>query len=233
MPTILVIDDEPGIQELIKYTLERENYKVITAPDGITGLTMAQVYLPDLIILDIMLPGKDGYEVCRALKANARTAPVPIIMLSAKDAEIDKVLGLELGAYDYVTKPFSPRELAARVKANLRRREYTKEPGDEKEIRYKDLVIRPERYEAVLNGSKLDLTPKEFEMLVLFASNPGMVFTRNMLLEKIWGFNELRETRTVDVHIRYLRQKIERDPANPEYIETLRGVGYRFNSPAN
>lgn len=229
MPTVLVVDDEPNILELIEYNLQKENYKVISAPDGITGLSMAQVYLPDLIILDIMLPGKDGYEVCRILKANARTAPIPIIMLSAKSAEIDKVLGLEMGAYDYVTKPFSTRELVARVKTNLRRQEYSNEPNNEKEIRYKNLVIKPERHEAILNGVRLDLTPKEFEILVFLASNPGRVFTRDMLLEKIWGFNEAKETRTVDVHIRYLRQKIERDPANPEYIETLRKIGYRFN----
>ncbi|MCL6476791.1 MAG: response regulator transcription factor [Peptococcaceae bacterium] len=229
MPTILVVDDEPNIQELIKYSLEKENCQVITAPDGKTGLDMARLYLPDLIILDIMLPGKDGFEVCRQLTSDARTAHIPIIMLSAKDEEIDKVLGLELGAHDYVTKPFSPRELAARVKANLRRREYVKDAGEIKEIRCKNLVIRPEMYEAVLDGTKLDLTPKEFEILVLLASNPGRVFTRSMLLEKIWGFNEARETRTVDVHIRYLRQKIEKDPSNPEYIETLRGIGYRFN----
>jgi two-component system alkaline phosphatase synthesis response regulator PhoP len=229
MPTILVVDDEPNIQELIKYNLQKENYEVISALDGLTGLTMAQTHLPDLIILDIMLPGRDGYEVCRTLKSDARTAPIPIIMLSAKDEEIDKILGLELGAYDYVTKPFSPRELVSRIKANLRRREHMNEPVGEKEIHYKNLVIRPERYEAILNGKKLDLTPKEFEILVILSSNPGRVFTRDMLLEKIWGFNETKETRTVDVHIRHLRQKIERDPSNPEYIETLRGIGYRFN----
>ena len=229
MATILVVDDESNILELIKYNLQKENYKILSASDGITCLTMAKTYLPDLIILDIMLPGKDGFEVCRSLKADARTSPIPVIMLSAKDTEIDKVLGLEMGAYDYVTKPFSPRELVARVKANLRRREYINKPGDEKEIRHKGLIIRPERYEAILNGAKLDLTPKEFEILVILTSNPGRVFTRDMLLEKIWGFNETKETRTVDVHIRYLRQKIERDPSNPEYIETLRGIGYRFN----
>ena len=229
MATILVVDDESNILELIKYNLQKENYKILSASDGITCLTMAKTYLPDLIILDIMLPGKDGFEVCRSLKADVRTAPIPVIMLSAKDTEIDKVLGLEMGAYDYVTKPFSPRELVARVKANLRRREYINKPGDEKEIRHKGLIIRPERYEAILNGAKLDLTPKEFEILVILTSNPGRVFTRDMLLEKIWGFNEVKETRTVDVHIRYLRQKIERDPSNPDYIETLRGIGYRFN----
>ncbi|MFZ5650084.1 MAG: response regulator transcription factor [Bacillota bacterium] len=229
MPAILVVDDESSILELIKYNLQKENYTVLSASDGITGLTMAQVHLPDLIILDIMLPGKDGFEVCRSLKADARTSPIPVIMLSAKDTEIDKVLGLEMGAYDYVTKPFSPRELVARVKANLRRRDYLNKPGDEREIQHKGLIIRPERYEAILNGAKLDLTPKEFEILVILSSNPGRVFTRDMLLEKIWGFNEAKETRTVDVHIRYLRQKIEQDPSNPEYIETLRGIGYRFN----
>lgn len=228
MPTVLVVDDEPGIQELIIYNLQKENYKVLSALDGSSGLNMAQTYLPDLIILDIMLPGRDGYDVCRFLKADARTATIPIIMISAKDTEIDKVLGLELGACDYVTKPFSPRELVSRVKANLRHLKYMDQPTDKKEIRHRDLVIRPERYEALLSGKRLDLTPKEFEILVLLASNPGRVFTRDILLERIWGISEVKETRTVDVHIRYLRQKIERT-ATPGFIETVRGVGYRFN----
>ena len=230
MTTILVVDDEPNIQELIKYNFKKENFNVITALDGNAGLNMAQVYLPDLIILDIMLPGKDGFEVCRCLKTNSKTATIPIVIISAKDTEIDRVLGLEMGAYDYVTKPFSIRELVARVKSNLRRQEYFNEPINEKEIQHRDLVIRPERHEAILNGTKLELTRKEFDILVTLASSPGRVFTRDILLEKIWGVFEDKETRTVDVHIRYLRQKIEHDPANPEYIETLRGVGYRFNA---
>lgn len=231
MPTVLVVDDEDNIVELVKFNLQKENYKVISAGDGITGLALAQDNYPDLIILDIMVPGKDGFEVCRTLRANSKTASIPIIMLSAKGEVVDKILGLEMGADDYMTKPFSPRELLARVKANLRRMDYiNKQPlaDGEKEIRFQSFVIRPERYEAILNGNRLDLSPKEFEILMLLASNPGRVFSRDALLEKIWGFDAVRETRTVDVHIRYLRQKVERDPANPEYIETVRGVGYRF-----
>lgn len=226
---ILVVDDEQHIVELVKFNLDKEGYQVDTAFDGRNALAAVERQKPDLIILDVMLPEVDGFEVCRTLQKNPATSEIPIIMLTARAEEIDKVLGLELGADDYITKPFSPRELVARVKANLRRREYINKPGNEKEIRHKNLVIRPERYEAILNGTKLDLTPKEFEILVILSSNPGRVFTRDMLLEKIWGFNEVKETRTVDVHIRYLRQKIERDPSNPEYIETLRGIGYRFN----
>jgi two-component system alkaline phosphatase synthesis response regulator PhoP len=232
MSTILVVDDETNILELIKFNLEKEKFRVITASDGISGLTMAQEYMPDLIILDIMMPDKDGFEVCRTLRAKKNTAVTPIIMLSAKGELMDKVIGLEMGADDYITKPFSTRELLARVKANLRRREFNNNTAsgiEEKEIRHSNMVIRPERFEAVVDGMRLDLSPKEFEILHVLASNPGRVFTRDSLLEKIWGFDAIRETRTVDVHIRYLRQKIERDPGNPEYIETVRGVGYRFS----
>ncbi|MFZ5646608.1 MAG: winged helix-turn-helix domain-containing protein [Bacillota bacterium] len=232
MPTVLVVDDEENIVQLIKYNLDKENYRVMTAADGTTGLAMATVNLPDLIILDIMLPGRDGLDVCRSLKANPQTAPIPIIMLSARGEDIDKILGLEMGADDYVTKPFSPRELIARVKAALRRMDYKKgasQPGFYKELHFKNLVIRPEKYEVELNENKLNLSPKEFEILEILASSPGRVFSRDLLLEKVWGFNELRETRTVDVHIRYLRQKIEEDPARPVYIETVRGIGYRFS----
>ncbi len=231
MSTILVVDDEANIVELIRFNLEKENFRVITAPDGVSGLATAQEYLPDIIILDIMMPDKDGFEVCRALRANKNTAYIPIIMLSAKSELMDKVIGLEMGADDYMTKPFSPRELLARVKANLRRREFNSNitPAyEEKEIRCNNMLIRPERFEAMVDGMRLDLSPKEFEILHVLASNPGRVFTRDSLLEKIWGFDAIRETRTVDVHIRYLRQKIERDPGNPEYIETVRGVGYKF-----
>ncbi|HBV98164.1 MAG: transcriptional regulator [Peptococcaceae bacterium BICA1-7] len=233
MPLILVVDDEANIVELLKFTLQKEDYRVISAPDGSTGLSMAAEYLPDLIILDIMMTGRDGFEVCRALKARPETAGIPIIMLSAKSDDIDKILGLEMGAEDYVTKPFSPRELLARIKASLRRRQYLNESlrssGTQKELVYNNLIIRPEKYEVDLHGKRIYLSPKEFEILEVLASNPGRVFNREMLLERIWGFNELRETRTVDVHIRYLRQKIEEDPSRPVYIETVRGVGYRFN----
>jgi len=226
---VLVVEDEKPIADILEYNLAKEGYDVKAVYSGDDAVEEAIVFKPDLILLDIMLPGIDGLNVCRQVRQNLSC---PIIMLTAKDSEIDKVLGLELGAYDYVTKPFSPRELVSRVKANLRRGEYMGQSKDEKEIQHRDLVIRSERYEAFLNGNRLDLTPKEFEILVLLASSPGRVFTRDILLEKIWGINEFRETRTVDVHIRYLRQKVERDPATPEIIETIRGIGYRFNDTA-
>lgn len=231
MPLILAVDDEMNILELLKFNLTKEGYQVLMATDGQQALNYARAEKPDLIILDIMLPEMDGYDVCRILKANKETAGIPVIMLSAKGDVLDKVVGLELGAEDYVTKPFSPRELVARVKVHLRRKaQLTGRPSNEplNEIKVNKLIIRPEKYEAVLDGMKMDLTPKEFELLHLLAVNPGRVFTRDVLLERIWGYECVRETRTVDVHIRYLRQKIERDPAKPDYIETVRGVGYRF-----
>lgn len=232
MPLILAVDDEPNIMELLEFNLSKEGYRFIGVTSGRDAITAANEEKPDLIILDIMLPEIDGYDVLRAIKDNKRTAGIPVIMLSAKDEIIDKVLGLELGAEDYVTKPFSPREILARVKVHLRRKSQPT-PSEEKvkdEIRIKNLLIRPDRYMAILDGKKLDLTPKEFELLHLLAANPGRVFTRDILLERIWGYDQIRETRTVDVHIRYLRQKIEKEPSTPEYIETVRSVGYRFHS---
>lgn len=231
MPQILVVDDENNIQELLKFSLIKEGYQVLLASDGQQALKHARTEKPDLIILDIMLPEMDGYDVCRTLKANKETANIPVIMLSAKGDVLDKVVGLELGAEDYITKPFSPREVVARVKVHLRRK--TRQTGGASleppnEIKVNKLLIRPDKYEALLDGVKLDLTPKEFELLHLLAVHPGRVFTRDVLLERIWGYECVRETRTVDVHIRYLRQKIEREPASPDYIETVRGVGYRF-----
>lgn len=231
MPLILAVDDEPNIMELLKFNLSKEGYRFIGVTNGLDAIKTVNEEKPDLIILDVMLPEMDGYDVLRAIKENKETAHIPVIMLSAKDEIIDKVLGLELGADDYVTKPFSPREILARVKAHLRRKSQPP-PSEEvkNEIRIKDLLIRPDRYTANLDGKKLDLTPKEFELLYLLAANPGRVFTRDILLERIWGYDRIRETRTVDVHIRYLRQKIEKDPSTPEYIETVRSVGYRFHS---
>lgn len=230
MSLILAVDDEINILELLKFNLSKEGYQVTGATNGFDALRLARDEKPDLIILDIMLPEMDGYDVLRALRTNRETAATPVIMLSAKSEELDKVLGLELGADDYVTKPFSPREVVARVKVHLRRKTPLNPPREEgkNEIKIGSLVITPEKYEAVLDGVKLDLTPKEFELLHLLAVNPGRVFTRDILLERIWGYECVRETRTVDVHIRYLRQKIEKDPANPEYLETVRGVGYRL-----
>ncbi|BAF59851.1 MAG: response regulator transcription factor [Pelotomaculum sp.] len=229
MPLILAVDDEANILELLKFNLSKEGFQVISATNGPDAVKIAREKKPDLIILDVMLPEMDGYDVLQKLKADRETAVTPVIILSAKTEEVDKVLGLELGADDYITKPFSPREVVARVKARLRRKSAPPAKQEaRKEIRIGSLVIRPEKYEAVLDGKKLELTPKEFELLHLLADNPGRVFTRDILLEKIWGYDHARETRTVDVHIRYLRQKIEKDPAKPKYIETVRSVGYRF-----
>lgn len=231
MPLILVVDDEASILELLRFNLAKEGYQVLTAEDGQQALHYARTEKPDLIILDIMLPEIDGYEVCRALKADKETAGIPVIMLSARGDVLDKVVGLELGADDYIVKPFSLKEVVARVKANLRRKAQISEKQPEGcagQIKVDNLVINKYKYEATLGGKKLDLTLKEFELLYLLAANPGRVFTRDFLLERIWGYEGTRKTRTVDVHIRYLRQKIERDPANPDYIQTVRGVGYRF-----
>jgi len=226
-----VVDDEQYIAELVKFNLEKEGYRVICAHDGAEALRKFGEENPDLIILDIMLPVIDGLEVCRRLRREPAGADVPVIMLTAKGEELDKVLGLELGADDYMTKPFSPRELVARVKARLRR--LTKEDkgyGEEQVLTYGDIVIYPEKFEVVVRGQKQDLTPKEFELLKLLLVNPGKVYTRDYLLERIWGYDYYGDTRTVDVHIRHIRQKIEQDPGNPQYIETVRGVGYRFKS---
>jgi len=231
VPLILAVDDELNILELLKYNLSKEGYQFIGVTNGRDAIKAANEEKPDLIILDIMLPEMDGCDILRTLKSNKSTMSIPVIMLSARGDVMDKVIGLELGADDYVTKPFSPREILARVKVHLRRK-HQPPPSEEviDEIRIKNLVIRPDRYVAMLNGKKLKLTPKEFELLHLMTANPGRVFTRDILLERIWGYDRVRETRTVDVHIRYLRQKIEKDPACPVFIETVRSVGYRFCS---
>jgi two-component system alkaline phosphatase synthesis response regulator PhoP len=231
MSKVLVVDDEEPIVELIKFNLEKEGHQILTAFDGNTALDLALAQKPDVIVLDVMLPGRDGLEVCRLLRARNETAAIPIILLTAKGEEFDKVLGLELGADDYVTKPFSPRELTARVKARLRRRNSenllaAKEINGE--IKAGGLVMRPEHHQVLLQGEAIDLTPKEFELLRHLMRSPGKVLKRDYLLDQVWGYDFAADTRTVDVHIRYLRQKIETDPANPKFIETVRGVGYRF-----
>lgn len=229
MPKILVVDDEQPIRELVKYNLEREGFQVLLAEDGKVGLDLAQKETPDLIVLDVMLPGQDGLAVCRTLHQEAITRSIPIIMLSARGEELDKVLGLEMGADDYITKPFSPRELIARIKARLRRN-----PGenvvteDSGRITVGKLVIDQDRFVVSVNGIKQDLTPKEFELLRYLARYPGKVFTRDYLLEQIWGYDFTGDSRTVDVHIRHIRQKLEQISGAPLFIETVRGVGYRF-----
>lgn len=225
---IYVIEDEQHIQQLLKYNLETSGYKVVTFSDGESALEHYQIDHPDMFILDIMLPGIDGLEICKILRANPQTKNTPIIMLTAKGEEFDRVLGLELGADDYITKPFSVRELVARVRA-LFRRTNSKNNRNESIIKCGDIVIDCNRHEVLKNGVKIDLTLKEYELLKLLALNPGIVMSREHLLEKVWGFDYFGETRTVDVHIRYLRQKIEDDDSNPKYIETVRGIGYKFS----
>jgi two-component system, OmpR family, alkaline phosphatase synthesis response regulator PhoP len=220
---ILVVDDERNIVELLKYNLEKEGYEVLSAYDGFEAVNLAKQDRPDLIILDIMLPGQGGLEVCRILRKETK---IPIIMATAKGEEIDKILGLELGADDYVTKPFSPRELVARVKAVLRRTSSKAEEKDE--LVFEDLTINLVKHEIRLKGEEVDLKPKEFDLLKLLATNPGKVFTRDFLLEQLWGYDYLGDTRTVDVHMRRLRQKIEEDAANPRFLKTVHGIGYKF-----
>lgn len=223
---ILVVDDEANIRQLVRFNLEKEGYAVLEAADGLAALDLARQEKPDLIVLDLMLPGKDGLEVCRLLKAQAATAGIAIIMLTAKAEEIDTILGLEMGADDYITKPFSPRELTARVKAVLRRSH--QEPFQADELIYGALRLDLVRYETHLGGDKLELTPKEYELLKFLVANVGRAFSREQLLEKVWGYEYAGDSRTVDVHIRHLRYKLAGDPALAEAIETVRGVGYKL-----
>jgi DNA-binding response OmpR family regulator len=224
--TILLVDDEDSIQKLLAYPLEREGYRVLQARDGEEALERFASERVDLVVLDIMLPKLDGLEVCKRLRAESE---VPIIMLTARDDELDKVLGLELGADDYITKPFSIREFRSRVRALLRRAAVSRQVDEDGEvISAEGLTIDLARRMVVVGGERAQLTYVEFELLRILASNPGRVYSRRMLLEALWGGADYREPRTIDVHVRHLREKLERDPADPEYILTVRGVGYRF-----
>ncbi|MEB3103209.1 response regulator YycF [Ferviditalea candida] len=229
---ILVVDDEQPIADILKFNLEKEGYQVICAFDGETAVELAFNEEPDLILLDLMLPVKDGMDVCREVRARLNT---PIIMLTAKDSEIDKVLGLEMGADDYVTKPFSTREILARVKAHLRRQNKTFPPVQQEiqpqGIRILNLLIDSDMYVVYKSGIPLDLTHREFELIYYLAKNCGKVMTREHLLQAVWGFEYLGDMRTVDVTIRRLREKIEDDPSKPEYIITRRGLGYLMRNP--
>jgi len=228
---VLVVDDDPIMRDTLAYNLRREGYECFLAVDGTQALGMARTERPDLVLLDLMMPGIDGLEVCRMLR---RDSDLPILILTAKDDEFDKVLGLEVGADDYITKPFSIRELLARVKAHLRRTEKLLTAGAAaadplQEIVRGDLRILPAKHEAHMKGRAVRLTAKEYDLLQLLASNPGVVFSRDTLLERVWHFEfPGATTRTVDVHINSLRKKLEPEPSNPRYIETVRGVGYRF-----
>ena len=223
----MVVDDEEALVRLITYNLVKEGFKTVSAFDGNEGWQLIEKEHPDLIILDLMLPGKDGLEICRDLRKN--NVNTPIIMLTARDDEIDRVLGLELGADDYVTKPFSVRELTARVKAVLRRNSDKKEEEfPEHEIVVGNFVIKPDRYEILLNGEVLDLTLKEYELLELLMRNKGRVLKREYLLQVLWDYADGVNTRVLDVHISKIRDKIELDSKNPAYIKTIRGLGYKF-----
>jgi len=222
---ILVVDDEEHIIELVELYLEKEGYRVTSALDGDAAVEKFLSEKPDLLVLDIMLPGKDGLEVLREIR---KTSQVPVIMLTARESEVDKVVGLELGADDYLTKPFSPRELVARVKAVLRR---SKPPAEEAEelLERRGLTMDSRRRRVDVDGvGEVELTAKEFDLLHVLASNPGIVLTRDRLMEKVWGYEYVGDTRTVDVYIRHLREKLADNAESPRFIETVRGVGYRF-----
>jgi len=224
---ILVVEDDPNLLSALKYNLQKEGYGIATAADGAEAIEAARREKPDLVILDLMLPKMSGFEVCRILR---KDMIVPILMLTAKAEETDKIVGLEIGADDYMTKPFSMRELIARVRAMLRRAKMTEPvPTDENTLlRINDLDIDPARHKAMLRGTAIELTPKEFDLLAFLTKNKGFVFNREQLLEKVWGYDYAGDTRTVDVHIRWLRQKIETDPKNPKRLVTIRGTGYKL-----
>ncbi len=226
---VLIIEDEQAIVDILKFNFQKEGYKVLEAMDGQTGLDLALSENPDLILLDVMLPRMDGFEVCKKIREKSN---VPVIMLTAREEEVDKVLGLELGADDYMTKPFSIRELTARVKANLRRTSIDRASSGQDNgslITSGDLTINVERYEVSKYGKVIDITLREFELLKFLATQPERIFSRENLLENVWGYEYYGDVRTVDVTVRRLREKIEDDPGMPRYIITKRGVGYYFN----
>jgi DNA-binding response OmpR family regulator len=228
---ILVVEDDPTLQETLAYNLNKQGYDVDTAADGKTAVDLAKSTEPDLVVLDIMLPVMDGFEVCRILRKNSN---VPILMLTARDDEIDRVLGLEMGADDYLTKPFSMREFLARVKAQLRRVRFDREDVDTQApipgeiFIFDNLLIDLTRHEVMLDDEPLKLKPKEFDLIEFFARHKGQVLTREVILDRVWGWDFTGGSRTVDVHIRWLREKIEKDTTDPVRIITVRGTGYRF-----
>ena len=227
MKKVLIIEDEPNIRELILYNLEANGFRGIGADDGIMGITLVHIEKPDLILLDIMLPGKNGYDLCKDLRGEGNQTP--IIMLTAKSDEIDKVLGLEFGADDYITKHFGIRELMARINAVLRRVEEkeTQHPAGAA-ILIDELTIDPERHQVIFRGEKVELTSREFDLIHFLGRNRGVVFTRDQLLDKVWGIDYAGETRTVDVHIRYIRRKLGLSEQEDRYIQTIRGKGYKM-----
>lgn len=222
--TILIVEDEPTLVSTLRYSLEREGYRVATAENGEQGVDVARAERPDLILLDLMLPGLDGLDVCRILR---REMQMPILMLTAKDDEVDKVVGLEIGADDYVTKPFGMRELMARVRALLRRAE-TSGDKDKQLLSAGDVQIDMTARKALRDGTEIVLKPREYDLLAFLLQNKGKAFTRDQILHQVWGYDYAGDTRTVDVHVRWLREKIEREPSKPTRIITVRGTGYRF-----
>ena len=224
---ILVVDDEPDAIELIRFNLKASGYEVLTAEDGEEALAKARKFCPDMILLDVMLPEIDGLEVCKILRRDPATASLPIIMLTAKASEIDRVLGLEFGADDYVTKPFSPRELMLRVRNLLKRKESSKEEVERFQVR--DIELDVSKYEVKIMGQPIDLTPTEFKLLQILMERKGRVQSRDRLLQDVWGYDQLIDTRTVDTHVRRLREKMGEAA---DYVTTVRGVGYRLMEPA-
>lgn len=228
---ILIVEDEPALLETLEYNLTRQGYQVAATQDGQDALDLARAAQPDLIVLDVMLPNIDGFEICRILRQETN---VPILILTARDAEVDRVLGLEIGADDYLTKPFSMREFLARIKAQLRRARLNRTVAenasaeDAETYVFGNLTLNLTRHEAYLNGNSLALKPKEFELLLYLARHKGQVLSREVLMANVWGWSFAGGSRTVDVHVRWLREKIEKDPARPARLVTVRGVGYRF-----
>ncbi len=225
MPKVLVVEDEPSLVEALEFALVEEGFKVVSTGDGRESLALFQRERPDMVLLDLMLPSMSGTEVCKQIRADSS---VPIIMLTARGSEIDKVVGLEVGADDYVTKPFSMRELVARVKAVLRRSSDTVEADTSGAVEVAGVRVDPERHEVSVRGEDVQLPPKEFALLELLIRNAGRVLTREVLIDRIWGADYVGDTKTLDVHIKRLRGRIERDPHDPQHIYTVRGVGYKF-----
>ena len=226
MATILLVEDETLLAETLRYNLEREGYTVITAADGVTGLDLARAEPPDLLILDVMLPKLDGFSVCRILR---RETNLPIMMLTARQDEVDRIAGLELGADDYVVKPFSLGELLARVRAILRRSDRQPTGVEREQLTAEGLRVDTGSRRVFRDGLEITLAQKEFDLLVCLIRNRGMALSRDLLLERVWGYDFPGDSRTVDVHVRWLREKVEVDPGKPVYIQTVRGIGYRFN----
>ena len=223
---ILIIEDEENILEAVKYTLTQEGYDVFTSVDGEDGLEKAQEIKPDLVLLDVMLPKMDGFEVCRILRKDLE---MPVFMISAKAEEIDRVVGLEMGADDYITKPFSMRELVVRVRNSLRRAALNPQVDELEILKFGELEIHLTSHMAIVSGEEVSMKPKEFDLLYLLASNKGRAFTRDQILQRLWDREYIGDVRTVDVHVRWIREKIEVDPSRPEKLVTIRGVGYRFD----